>query len=274
MRPVVAGLTAGAAATVAAAVLAADRAGLLPGGAARWRRTNHAGAPVSLGEGLALAAGTTVPLLAADPAGACAAAGAALAGAVDDLADLRGTGDGATPAKGLQGHLGALRRGRVTTGTVKIVVLGGSGLLACWWADRAAGARTGWSTLVGGALVAGSANLANLLDLRPGRALKAFLALGLPLAVRGRPAAAAVCGAGAVVLPPDLRGATMLGDTGANPLGAAVGLGAAQTLGPRGRLLALAVVAGLTLLSERVSFTRVIERTPVLRELDRWGRPR
>ena len=71
----------------------------------------------------------------------------------------------------------------------------------------------------------------------------------------------------------DLRGTSMLGDTGANPLGAAVGLAAAQSMAPRSRWAALAVVSALTLAIERVSFTRVIEATPVLRELDRWGRP-
>ncbi|RIK16027.1 MAG: hypothetical protein DCC50_06265 [Acidobacteria bacterium] len=267
MRPTSLALTAGVAAAATAAVLRTERRGRLPG-AHRWRRTNHAGAEVTLAEGLALAAGTTLPLLVADPPAACAVTGAALAGAVDDL------DGGATAAKGLRGHLGALRRGEVTTGTLKIVALLGSGLAACAWSDRRAGCATGWSTVAGAGLVAGSANLANLLDLRPGRALKVALALGLPLALRGRPAAAAVCAAGAVALPPDLRGETMLGDTGANPLGAAVGIAAAQALGRRGRLAALAVVAGLTLLSERVSFTRVIEATPVLRELDGWGRPR
>ena len=64
----------------------------------------------------------------------------------------------------------------------------------------------------------------------------------------------------------------MLGDTGANPLGAAVVLAAAQTLTSPGRWVALGVVAGLVLLSERVSFSSVIDTTPVLRAVDRWGR--
>lgn len=259
---------AGAAATLAAAVVATHRAGRLPGGSARWERTNHAGAGVSLTEGLALAVGTAGPLVVADPPAALATVGAAVAGGIDDLSG------GASTAKGLRGHLGALRRGELTTGVLKIVALGGSGALACAWSDHRHGRGLTLSTLAGAGVVAGGANLANLLDLRPGRALKVALAVGLPLAVADRPAAAATCAAGLTVLLPDLRGTTMLGDTGANPLGAAVALAATQALGPRGRLAALTVVSGLTLLSERVSFTRVIEATPVLRELDRWGRPR
>jgi UDP-N-acetylmuramyl pentapeptide phosphotransferase/UDP-N-acetylglucosamine-1-phosphate transferase len=65
----------------------------------------------------------------------------------------------------------------------------------------------------------------------------------------------------------------MLGDTGANAAGALVGTALVQGTGRRGRVVALAVLTGLTLVSERVSFTRVIESTPGLRELDAWGRP-
>jgi UDP-N-acetylmuramyl pentapeptide phosphotransferase/UDP-N-acetylglucosamine-1-phosphate transferase len=86
------------------------------------------------------------------------------------------------------------------------------------------------------------------------------------------PAAAAV-GASLASLPADLRGEAMLGDTGANALGALLGTALVSGRSTRTRLLALAVLTGLTLASERVSFTKVIEATPVLREIDAWGRP-
>lgn len=254
-----------AAAASTAAITAAHRAGRLPGGSARWARINHAGHPVTLCEGVALSAGIAAPLLIADPPAALAVLGSAVAGGIDDLA-------GATETKGLSGHLAALRAGHLTTGVLKIGLLAVLGLAACAWSDQRKG-RLGLHSLTGGALVAGSANLANLFDLRPGRALKVGLAVATPMALTASPAAAALVGAGLTVLPADLRGESMLGDTGANPLGAAAGLAAAQALGPAGRLVALLGVTGLTLLSEKVSFSRVIEDTPALRRLDAWGRP-
>lgn len=250
-----------------AATLAADlllRHGPVPGGRARWTRSNHAGAEVTLLEGVALVAGTTAPLAVVDPASVVVSLGAGLTGAVDDLRPD-------AVRKGLRGHLGALARGEVTVGALKIL-----GLLATGLAGAAPGARDRpvHDTLVQAAIVAGSANLANLLDLRPGRALKVGLLTGIPLALHatGAPAAAAV-GAATVLLRDDLRGRSMLGDTGANPLGGLVGLAAARrgTAGHRRALLA--ALTALTLASERVSFTRVIESTPGLRELDAWGRP-
>ena len=65
----------------------------------------------------------------------------------------------------------------------------------------------------------------------------------------------------------------MLGDTGANAAGALVGTALLERSGRRGRVVALVVLAALTLASEKVSFTAVIESTPGLRELDAWGRP-
>ena len=273
------GLVTGAVAGAATAVLTRLLRTRPPGGGARWTRTNHAGRPISLLEGPGYVAGSALGLAAAAlasprrqtgmgsvAAGLVAGVGAGAAGLLDDLA-----GDSAS--KGLRGHLGALRQGRVTTGALKIAGIGASGLVGAALVDRDAGGRLGPATLVGGAVIAGSANLANLLDLRPGRALKATVLGGIPLALLGESAAASAVGAALGSLPADLRGETMLGDTGANAAGALVGTALVARSGPPGRGVALAVLTALTLASERVSFTRVIESTPVLRDLDAWGRP-
>lgn len=236
-----------------------------------WHRTNHAGRTVTLWEGAALAAGAAVgSAVAGSPAGSVATVGAAAFGGLDDHR-------GDSESKGLRGHLGALREGRVTTGAVKIVGIGATGLAAAALADRPHGGAVprvpAAHTLVGGAVIAASANLANLLDLRPGRALKVTILGAAPLAI-GRssvPAAAAV-GAAAAVIRPDLHGRSMLGDTGANAAGALVGLALVEGTGLRGRVVALLTLTAFTVASEKVSFTAVIESTPVLRELDRWGR--
>lgn len=271
-----------AAGVVAEAATAAARGVLdwqLPGGAATWTRTNHRGEPVSLLEGPAVTVGLLAGALAggggarATAATAVAVVGSGAFGLVDDLRE-----DTATRTKGLRGHLGALARGHLTTGGLKVLGIGASALAAAVLAPPARGSAArpvarAADVLASTALVAGTANLFNLLDLRPGRALKAAALVAAPLVpTAGGVPAAAVLGAGAAAIEADLAEADMLGDSGANALGAA--LGTAVVLGaPRPvRLAVLGVVVGLTLVSERVSFTRVIERTPVLRELDRWGR--
>ena len=118
-------------------------------------------------------------------------------------------------------------------------------------------------------LVALAANVLNQLDTRPGRALKAFLA-GAAL-VRGPAKSYAPI---AVLLAPyDLREMTMLGDAGANALGALLGFGSVGKLTARGQLFAIAALAGLTAAGEARSLGELIERTPVLSRLDRLGRP-
>jgi len=247
-----------------------------PGGVERWTRKNHAGLPVTLFEGPAYAVGAVAGALAggAGVPAAVAGLGAAAFGALDDLV-------GDSSSKGLRGHLDAACRGEVTTGVIKILGLGATGLLSARVIDRSREPNGVMATLVGGAVIAGSANIANLLDLRPGRALKVVLLLAAPIAAGGHgthlatatATAGAVSGAAIGVLPDDLAGRSMLGDTGANSAGALLGTALVARSSPRGRLLALAVVGALTLASEKVSFTKVIESTPGLRELDALGRP-
>lgn len=249
----------------------------LAGVSERFDRTNHAGRTVTLLEGPAYAAGAALAAGISGAAGPVAALGAAGFGAVDDhFGDSR--------SKGLRGHLAALTRGRMTTGVVKILGLAATGTCAAGLAHMGRTAAPTDRPLLriadlaaDGALIAGTANLVNLLDLRPGRALKATILAATPLALGDGPAgvvAAAAIGAAAGVIGPDLRGEAMLGDTGANAAGALVGVAAVGALGRTGRLAVLAGIIGLTLVSERVSFTKVIESTPVLRELDAWGRER
>ncbi|MEU3018509.1 hypothetical protein ABZ635_14070 [Nocardiopsis sp. NPDC007018] len=233
-----------------------------------WRRVNFRGRTVSLQEGPALASGVCAACVLTPglsprvrAATSLAAAASAAFGAYDDLAgDVR--------AKGLRGHLGALTRGEVTTGAVKMAGIGATGLAAASLLRRGP-----LDTLLDGALIAASANLVNLFDLRPGRAVKfALLASAPALASPAAPLVGPVLGACAALLPDDLAERSMLGDSGANALGAALGTAAAARAPRPVRLGLLAGVVGLTLASERVSFSRVIERVPVLRGLDRWGR--
>jgi hypothetical protein len=253
-----------------------------PGGPKAWSRTNHRGEPVTLLEGPAVAAGAIVGVLAQGAQASLAAAsgstgssgssawrcatamvlggaGAAAFGAYDDLA---GSGD----RRGFRGHIGALRQGEVTTGAVK---LGGIGLTGVVSAALAGGSPA--DVILNAGLVAGGANLLNLFDLRPGRALKVAAASGALLGAAGQDSVAAPLGAGLALLPEDLGERAMLGDAGANALGAMLGASAAGLSRPA-RIALLAGIAGLTAASEKVSFTKVIARTPALNWLDMLGR--
>lgn len=268
-----------AAAGVAAVVTATARraAGSRPfGGAERWTRTNHRGEPISLLEGPAVAAGLVAGTLAAGGdartrgAVALATTSAGAFGLVDDLAE-----NTTTRTKGLRGHLGALGEGRVTTGAMKILGISGVSLVAAAIGTRRTGGAFGHLVDVGvnGALMAGTANLLNLLDLRPGRALKAAGVASLPyLGTSAAPTTGAVLGAAVAAAPGDLGESDMLGDCGANALGAALGSQVAFAAPRPVRWLALAGVVGLTLASEKVSFSKVIEGNDVLRRVDAWGR--
>ena len=255
-----------------------------PGGPKTWSRTNHRGEPVTLLEGPAVAAGALAGVLAQAglahraqagliPASgspgasgwrraaamALGGAGAAAFGAYDDLA---GSGD----RRGFRGHLGALRQGEVTTGAVK---LGGIGVTGIVSAALAGGSPV--DLILNAGLVAGGANLLNLLDLRPGRAIKVAAASGVLLGAAGQDSVAAPLGAALALLPEDLGERAMLGDAGANALGAMLGASAAG-LSRTGRIALLIAIIGITAASEKVSFTKVIARTPALNWLDMLGR--
>lgn len=280
--------------------------------ASQWERTNFHGVTVSLRGGVAMAGASVASAAVASAlsdqpraalGGVVASLGGGLAGYIDDVD--QGAHDGGKVAKGLKGHLGALAHGQVTTGVIKIAGIGASALAA----SALVGSK---ATSVGGkvadlalntVLIAGTANLANLLDLRPGRALKATVLVATPLSyfscaaaktpasgASGAPSAKPVSpaspasaqrllasglnAAAITALVEDLQETTMLGDTGANAAGALLGTSLAANDSWKLRLGTTLGVVGLILASEKVSFSKVIAANPALNWLDQlWRRP-
>jgi UDP-GlcNAc:undecaprenyl-phosphate/decaprenyl-phosphate GlcNAc-1-phosphate transferase len=181
--------------------------------------------------------------------------------------------------RGWRGHGAAALRGELTTGMLKAFGSLGLALLVADVSGLGLGLErsNGRWLLAAGVLVLAT-NAFNLLDLRPGRTTKAFVLLGAgltlgstdvrPLWALGLFAAPALL-AGAY----DLRERAMLGDTGANLLGALAGLWLVLTLSAAAQLVALALLALITIYGEFRSISALIERTPGLRQLDSWGRP-
>jgi UDP-GlcNAc:undecaprenyl-phosphate GlcNAc-1-phosphate transferase len=197
-------------------------------------------------------------------------------GLIDDtLGERAQDGPGVAPAapRGWRGHGSAVLRGELSTGALKAAGSLGLALLAMSWLGLSDGR---WLLAVGVLVLA--TNAFNLLDLRPGRSSKAFVLLGLGLGIgAGSPRqlwtlglfAAPALVAGLY----DLRERAMLGDTGANLLGALAGLWLVLSLSGTGQLIALVLLAALTVYGELRSISGFVERTPGLRHLDSLGRP-
>ena len=217
------------------------------------------------------------------PAFLMVCAGFGILGLLDDKYGSRDVG-------GFRGHIGALLKGKATTGAFKLI---GGGLLALCAAVLIF--RTDWvSVVVCALLVAFGANTLNLLDTRPGRAQFGFFVLfALPVmaatvlsvyALRFQPDGflpddVRFFTPPGVLLAPlvfavmvewwsDARAKSMMGDTGSNLLGATGALAAAVTLPLWGNLVLLAVLLAINIAAERVSLNGAIEKNRFLRGFD------
>jgi UDP-GlcNAc:undecaprenyl-phosphate GlcNAc-1-phosphate transferase len=188
------------------------------------------------------------------------------------LDDSLGRGEVAEAPRGWRGHARALRAGSLSTGAVK--ALGALALAAYVVSGRG---LESWRYIADIGLLILATNLFNLLDLRPGRAEKGLGLLGAglclgawtlaPLELLGIFAGPVLVGAWFT-----LRERSMLGDTGSNLIGAIGGVWLLTTLSPDARLIALALVAGLTIYGELRSISATIDSVPPLRWLDSLGR--
>lgn len=226
--------------------------------------------------------GSALSLMFGTGVSAVLAVGAFACGFIDDA-----HGDHAY--SGLKGHLSAARKGVLTTGLVKLVgigalaVLAGLALVVLTEAHGVVSVAFTWVTA--SVVVAGSANLVNLADLRPLRGLKAYALCTTTACAVGAASiswtfsvslAAFLAGPLAAVWPLDAAERGMLGDAGANAAGAVAGFWMVLVLArwPVGLALAAALIVGLNLVSERVSFSEVIEGNRALKWLDMLGRPK
>jgi len=178
---------------------------------------------------------------------------------------------GSAEVRGMRGHFKSFFAGRLTTGALKAL---GGGVLAILVSGTTVPFR---EIAVNVLLVVLSINTVNLLDLRPGRAAKGFVLIGIFLAVAGwrRPELvflAMVMGSILAYIPYDLRARVMMGDTGSNALGVALGLVAVWVLTPPVKLGYLIVLTALNLLAEKYSLTAIIANNRVLSYLDRLWR--
>lgn len=196
---------------------------------------------------------------------------ASFAGFIDDIFST-------DEIRGFRGHLGELLKGRVTTGMLKAILgLAIALIIAAFTQDNLAG-------IVSAMFVIGlSMNAFNLLDIRPGRALKIYIlmmavliltpvALNMVIFPAYWHLAGVVISPALILLYDDLSKKSMIGDTGANVLGAIVGYAVISTFTGNIRLVILALLLIFNFVADRWSITKMIESQPLLNTLDRLGR--
>ncbi len=203
--------------------------------------------------------------------------GVALLGLIDDLLGGRasaGAAPSGTAPRGWRGHAGAAARGSLSTGALKAVGALGLALFAL-----SGQGQTWYEYLLGVAVLVLATNFFNLVDLRPGRAIKCLAVVGAALAffwwtVIPLQTLGLLLGPAAVIAGYDLREKAMLGDVGSNLLGALTGFWLILTLSTAAQLAALVVLIAITVYGEFRSISALVDRNPLLRRLDSFGRLR
>jgi UDP-N-acetylmuramyl pentapeptide phosphotransferase/UDP-N-acetylglucosamine-1-phosphate transferase len=188
-----------------------------------------------------------------------------LLGFIDDMLGQRDT-------LGFRGHFGALFHGRLTTGGLKAL---GGGFVAFFIAVSLGGAW--WNVILNTFLMALFTNMMNLLDLRPGRAIKGYLFFllliaALALAEVDYLLLMPLLGAVLCYLPADVKARAMMGDAGSNVLGLALGMYAAAWLSLPVRIGFLLFLIAMHIYTEKYSLTATIENNKLLKAIDQFGR--
>lgn len=188
----------------------------------------------------------------------------ALTGLLDDCLGNRSV-------SGLKGHFMSLFRGQLTTGGFKALIGGFVGLFVAVSVTKSIPA-----IILGGILVALSTNLMNLLDLRPGRAIKVFLLIAAIIFIFNTGFNRALL---MILLPAviayfyfDLKALAMMGDTGSNVLGICLGVLVVVSYGIVVQIIYTVFLIAIHILTEKYSLTKIIENNRFLNYIDKLGR--
>ncbi len=185
-------------------------------------------------------------------------------GIIDDLI-------GNKEASGFSGHIGMLLKGKLTTGGFKALI---GGLISILIALKISEDIN--IVLLNLLLIALFTNLVNLLDLRPGRALKFFFVNALLLFVLVnnnyvKYILASNIGASLSYFPYDIKAVSMLGDVGSNILGVTLGLGSVF-LPIQIKIILVFFLIAANLYSEKRSISKLILKNKILNYIDNIGR--
>ena len=186
------------------------------------------------------------------------------AGVLDDIIGNR-------DVSGLKGHFKNLLKGNLTTGGFKALFGGFVGVIISIGVSKNIG-----DIIINTLIIALSTNLMNLLDLRPGRAIKGYLFITtiLFLTLTGYAKALPL-----LIVPNvlayfnyDLKARAMMGDTGSNVLGISIGILVIMGYSLNVRLVWLAFLIFIHILTEKYSLTKIIEKNKILNFIDKLGR--
>lgn len=172
---------------------------------------------------------------------------------------------------GLKGHFKSLFRGKLTTGGFKALMGGLIGLLV-----SIPFSKNVFEVILGGIIVALSTNLMNLLDLRPGRAIKVYFIVSIFVLVMASRVDKEIF---MIVLPAiiayfyyDLKAVYMMGDAGSNVLGVSIGIIFVMGFNITSQIIWAIFLIAIHIITEKYSLTKIIENNKFLNLVDRFGR--
>ena len=186
------------------------------------------------------------------------------AGILDDIIGNR-------DVSGLKGHFKSLLNGKLTTGGFKALFGGFIGLVI-----SIAISKNIYDIVINTLIIALSTNLMNLLDLRPGRAIKGYLVISIVLLFTlgeyTRNLLLLIFPNVIAYFNQDLKAKAMMGDTGSNVLGISIGILFVMGYPLKVRLIWLAFLIFIHILTEKYSLTKIIENNKFLNFIDKLGR--